>query len=172
MVLSKILNFLKLSAIQILVFILLVPIAYSFGVFDEIIPREELLQSVIVGKIDLNTNVSFKTDFNFEYSGRYVVFLVLKESDKTKEGTEDFTLTGSIQLNDKEGKYLYKTDFIKVLSNRNTGVTLHKFEINKKQVKGIKEFFIEFGDGVQKMNQYFSSTEIHVKKELKHSIFD
>lgn len=163
-------NYFKKVALSVFAFVSVLPLYCCSGGFNETIPTKEKLESII--KIPIDNEVGIEADFNFEYPGRYVVYLVLRQKNFTTNEPEKFKLQGVVEVVNEAGDFLHQSKFDVLAASNNTGLTLDKFEVNKKDISGVKQFKIKFGEGLKVANSYFSSIELHVKKELKHSIFD
>lgn len=150
----------------------LIPVVSCSDILNEYIPTRKLLESVVNVKIKPAEDKQYEAGFMPEYSGRYVIYLVLKQRGGIDVVAEKFSLAGTFQVQGRNDVLIVEGDFNKTISSRNTGSTLSRFEIDRKQADNSEVFQIVFSEGTEQLNQYYSEITLHVKKKLKHSLFD
>lgn len=142
--------------------------------YNEFFPTKKLLDSVVNTKIKPVQGYVFNSNLAITRTGRYAVYLVLNQKLETEKNNtaEQFYLSGTYQIKGEKDVLIFKDEFKKEISTQNTGITLSRFEANERLVAEGKTFQIVFTTGIDQVNQHFSEITLHVKKELKHSVFD
>ena len=157
-------------------FFLVIACFFVAGCKNEYIPSAEILDSVVSFDVDVLSRDNQKQKLILEDTGRYKVTLLLRPTDSNKpprEGLQkrDFVLQGVVDI--LEHDLLVKTyDFSSKISSMNTGVALLELEAEKELTEEDMYFAIRFVDIDQDIKKYFSEVEVHVNRELKHSIYD
>ena len=155
-------------------------VAMAMSLFNETVPRKELMMPVIDLNVSLLERSSQSNTFKFKYSGFYSVNLVLfgtKQNEPPRAGdflvARDFSLKGTIEIGNSDGVFI-TSPFKAIVASNQTGAYLIEFDVDKKDLDQEYIFSIRFDVTDQDMPLYFNldKTRLYVRKHLKNSIFD
>lgn len=155
--------------------------SYSMAWFNERIPRKALLEPVLRMSLDPGSSEAQTKVMKFKYAGRYSGNLLFRRASGAglpvgEEGgireIEYFDLKGRVEIRGRDGNLLMMREFEEKVFKNDAGLRLFQFETDEVGMKGDKVFSIQFERVDAEFSAYFSSTELYVRKELKHSLFD
>ena len=143
---------------------------------DLVIPKEKLLEPLVDAGIEIAVaeDKQYETEFIPKYSGRYIAYLDLKRRHPTYGNdaiVDKFTVAGVCEIRGNKDVLIYEGGFNDLMTSGQVGLTLAKFEIDRKQVGHSGVFQVVFSEGAEKLDQHYSEITFVLQKRIRRYRF-